>query len=176
MLLFLLLEGEEEEEEEAEDLMGELKPIDPFSMRFWIILSRPIKAPAKMKRILSVRMEYVSGLPDPPPPPPPPVLGPVDEDAFGGGEEPDKGLLVGYALLKDAPPPPPPPLPLPLPLPPLADFSLFACICNVVPSMIFNSACCTPSPPTSFPFATFVVLILSISSRQMIPRSAAATS
>ena len=46
-----------------------------------------------------------------------------------------------------------------------------------VPSMIFKSACCTPSPETSRVMDTFSERreILSISSIKMMPRSAAAT-
>ena len=48
---------DEEEEEEREERMGDPKPMEPLAMRFRIVFWRPTKAPAKMKRMLSVRME-----------------------------------------------------------------------------------------------------------------------
>ena len=47
----------EEEEEEREERSGEPKPIEPLAMRLRMVFWRPTKAPAKMKRMLSVRME-----------------------------------------------------------------------------------------------------------------------
>ena len=51
MLVAILPEVDEDEDERR----GEPKPIEPLAMRFMISFCRPTKAPAKMKRILSVR-------------------------------------------------------------------------------------------------------------------------
>lgn len=139
-------------EDEEEERIGEPKPIEALAIRFRTSFCRPTNAPVKIKRILSVRTLYVSVLEGPE------VLLP-DPGVFDDGP-PEGGLLVLYMFEAG-----------PGPLPG-DDFSCFACIWRVVPSTILRRACWTPSPPTSLPWLTFAVLILSISSRQMIPLSA----
>lgn len=138
-------------EDEEEERIGEPKPIEPLAILFRTSFCRPTNAPVKIKRILSVRTLYVSVLEGPE------VLLP-DPGVFDG--PPEGGLLVLYVF--EAGPG----------LLPGDDFSCFACIWRVVPSTILRRACWTPSPPTSLPWLTFAVLILSISSKQMIPLSA----
>lgn len=79
------------DDDEEEERMGEPKPIEPLAMRFMTILCRPVKAPAKMKRMLSVRTLYVSGLDGPEE-----VL-PEPEEVEDGPPitPPESGLLVG---------------------------------------------------------------------------------
>ena len=127
------------ESEEDVERRGLPKPIEPFETRDMISLLRPMKAPVQMKRMLSVRMVYVS---------------PFCE----GGvplAEPEVGddLASGFRERSD-----------------------LAWICRVVPSMILSNACWTPSPLTSLPCAGLEAAILSISSRHIIPCSAASTS
>lgn len=78
------LEGEEEER------MGELNPMEPLERRFRMCFWRPMKAPQQMKRMLSVRRVYVSGLE---------VGGLVEEEEVEEREgdivPPERGLLVG---------------------------------------------------------------------------------
>ena len=45
-----------------EERIGDPKPMEPFAIRFIINFWRPTNAPVKMKRMLSVRTLYVSGL------------------------------------------------------------------------------------------------------------------
>lgn len=83
-------DGEEDEDGMEEERMGAPKPMLDFETRLRISFWRPTKAPAKMKRMLSVRMLYVSALegdwvevlPEP-------------EEDVGGMVLPESGLLVG---------------------------------------------------------------------------------
>ena len=136
-------------EDEEEERIGDPKPIDPLAIRFRTSFCRPTNAPVNIKRILSVRTLYVSVLEGPE------VV--LPDPGVSDDEPPEGGLLVLYMFEEG---------------PGLLDFSCFACIWRVVPSTILRRACWTPSPPTSLPWLTFAVLILSISSRQMIPLSA----
>lgn len=81
--------GEDDGEAIEEERMGEPKPMLPLAMRLRTNLWRPTKAPAKMKRMLSVRTLYVSALEEPVEVLPEPL-----EDV-GGMFPPEGGLLVG---------------------------------------------------------------------------------
>lgn len=84
-------ELEEEDEEWEEERIGEPKPMLPLAMRLRMTFWSPTKAPAQMKRILSVRTLYVSALEGPVE-----VLLPEpEEEELGCMFPPDRGLLVG---------------------------------------------------------------------------------
>ena len=82
---------DDREDDEEEERMGEPNPIEPLATRFMTILCRPVKAPAKMKRILSVRTLYVSAFNGPE------ELLPEPEEVEEGPPitPPESGLLVG---------------------------------------------------------------------------------
>ncbi len=79
------------EDEEEEERMGDPNPIEPLATRFMTVLCRPVNAPAKIKRMLSVRTLYVSGFDGPEDV----LLEPEEGEEGPPIMPPESGLLVG---------------------------------------------------------------------------------